>query len=167
MLEPAAGLVVVSATTSQFGAVVAFKAFDRIGPVGAAGGRIGFAALFLVLANGLPRGRTRAEWRPIVPLGIALALMNTLFYLALERLRSARRGHGRVRRPDRGRRDRLAQPRHVAAAVLAASGSALLGEGLGGSSVTGLALAVAAGAAWGAYIVSAAASPSRGAARAG
>jgi inner membrane transporter RhtA len=151
--EPAAGLVVVSATTSQLGAVVAFKAFDRIGPVGAAGGRIFFAALFLILANGLPRGRSRAEWRPIVPLGIALALMNTLFYLALERLPLGVAVTVEFVGPIAVAVIASRSARHIAAAVLAAIGIGLLGEGLGGSSAAGLALAVAAGVAWGAYIV--------------
>jgi inner membrane transporter RhtA len=151
--EPAAGVVVVSAISSQFGAVIAFKVFDRIGPVGAAGGRVGFAALFLVLAAGLPRGRTRAEWRPVVPLGIALALMNTLFYLALDRLPLGAAVTVEFIGPIAVAVIASRSARHLAAAALAAFGIALLGEGLGGSSAAGLALAAAAGVAWAVYIL--------------
>ena len=73
LIEPAAGLVVISAIMAQVAAAVAVHVFDRIGAVGTAGGRIGFAALFLVIGAGLPRGRSRADWQPVVPLGITLA----------------------------------------------------------------------------------------------
>jgi inner membrane transporter RhtA len=153
--EPAAGLVLVSATASQLGAVIAFKVFDRIGPVGAAGGRVAFAAFFLILFSGFPRGRTRAEWRPVVPLGIALGAMNTLFYLALDRLPLGVAVTVEFVGPIGVAVLASRSARHVAAAVLAAVGIGLLGEGLGGSSVAGLALAIAAGVAWAIYIVAA------------
>jgi inner membrane transporter RhtA len=151
--EPAAGLVVISAISSQFAAAIAFHVFDRIGPVGAAGGRVIFAAIFLVLATGLPRGRSRAEWTPVVPLGIALAVMNSLFYLALDRLPLGAAVTVEFIGPIAVAVISARSPRHLAAAALAALGIALLGEGLGGSSIAGLVLAGSAGVAWAIYIL--------------
>jgi inner membrane transporter RhtA len=153
LLDPAAGLVVIAAISSQFAAVVAFKVFDRIGPIGASGGRIGFAAIFLLLATGLPRGRSRADWRPVVPLGIALATMNTLFYFALDRLPLGAAVTVEFLGPIAVAVIASRTPRHIAAVVLAALGVGLLGEGLGGSSIAGIVLAGLAGGAWAIYIV--------------
>jgi len=154
-LDPAAGLVVLSAVSSQFAAVIAFHVFDRIGPVGAAGGRVGFAALFLVLATGLPRGHSRAEWRPVVPLGITLAVMNTTFYLALDRLPLGVAVTVEFLGPIAIAVVASRSARHLAAAALAALGIALLGQGLGGSSTVGLLFAGMAGTAWAIYILAA------------
>ena len=166
-LDPAAGLVVLSAVSSQFAAVIAFHVFDRIGPVGAAGGRVGFAALFLVLATGLPRGHSRAEWRPVVPLGITLAVMNTTFYLALDRLPLGVAVTVEFLGPIAIAVVASRSARHLAAAALAALGIALLGQGLGGSSTVGLLFAGIAGTAWAIYILAARHVAPAGRARAG
>ena len=153
LVDPAAGLVVMSAISSQFAAVVAFHVFHRIGPIGAAGGRVGFAALFLVLATGLPRGHARADWRPVLPLGIALAVMNTTFYLAFQRLPLGAAVTVEFLGPIALAVISSRTPRHVAAALLAALGIGLLGQGLGGSSAVGLLFAGLAGATWAIYIL--------------
>jgi inner membrane transporter RhtA len=153
LIEPAAGLVVVSAISSQSAAAVAVHVFDRIGAVGTAGGRVGFAALFLVLGTGLPRGRSRADWRPIVPLGITLAVMNSTFYLALDRLPLGVAVTVEFLGPIVLSVVTSRTPRHVAAALLAALGIGLLSEGFGSSNVVGLVLAGLAGVAWASYIV--------------
>jgi inner membrane transporter RhtA len=153
LIEPAAGLVVVSAISSQSAAAVAVHVFDRIGAVGTAGGRVGFAALFLVLGTGLPRGRSRADWRPIVPLGITLAVMNSTFYLALDRLPLGVAVTVEFLGPIVLSVITSRTPRHVAAALLAALGIGLLSEGFGSSNIVGLVLAGLAGAAWVSYIV--------------
>jgi inner membrane transporter RhtA len=152
-VDPAAGLVVLSAISSQFAAVVAFHVFPRIGPIGAAGGRVGFAALFLVLATGLPRGHSRADWRPVLPLGITLAVMNTTFYLAFQRLPLGVAVTVEFLGPIALAIVSSRTPRHVAAALLAALGIGLLGQGLGGSSAVGLLFAGLAGASWAIYIL--------------
>jgi inner membrane transporter RhtA len=153
LVDPAAGLVVISAISSQFAAVVAFHVFDRIGAVGAAGGRVGFAAVFLVLATGLPRGRTRADWRPVLPLGVALAVMNTTFYLAFERLPLGAAVTIEFLGPIVLAVVSSRTPRHVLAVVLAALGIGLLGQGLGGSNAVGILFAALAGATWAIYIL--------------
>jgi inner membrane transporter RhtA len=145
--------VVVSAISSQVAASIAVHVFDRIGAVGTAGARVGFSALFLVLASGLPRGRTFADWRPIIPLGITLAVMNSTFYLALDRLPLGVAVTVEFLGPIVLSVVASRTRRHVAAALLAALGIGLLGEGFGGSSPVGLVLAGLAGAAWAIYIV--------------
>ena len=153
IVEPAAGLVVVSAISSQLAASIAVHVFDRLGAVATAGGRVGFAALFLVLATGLPRGRSRADWRPIVPLGIILAVMNSTFYLALDRLPLGVAVTVEFLGPIVLSVITSRTPRHLAAAVIAALGIGLLSEGFGSSNTVGLLLAALAGVAWAAYIV--------------
>jgi inner membrane transporter RhtA len=153
LVDPAAGLIVVSAISSQCAAAVAVGVFSRIGAVGTAGGRVGFSAVFLLLATGFPRGRSRAEWRPIVPLGITLALMNSTFYLALDRLPLGVAVTVEFIGPIVLSVITSRTRRHVAAAALAAIGIALLSEGLSGSNAVGLMLAALAGAAWAGYIV--------------
>jgi inner membrane transporter RhtA len=153
VVDPAAGLVVVSAVSSQLGAAIAVHVFGRLGAVGTAGGRVGFSALFLVLATGLPRGRSRADWRPVIPLGITLAVMNSMFYLALDRLPLGVAVTVEFLGPIVLSVVTSRTRRHVTAAVLAALGIALLGRGLGGSSAVGLMFAGLAGAAWVSYIV--------------
>ena len=153
LIEPAAGLVVVSAISSQFAAVIAFHVFDRIGPIGAAGGRVAFAALFLVIATGLPRGHSRADWRPVLPLGLTLALMNSLFYLAFERLPLGAAVTIEFLGPIALAVVASRTPRHILAALLAAIGIALLGQGLGGSNALGVIFAALAGASWAVYIL--------------
>lgn len=153
LIEPAAGLVVVSAIFSQLAASIAVHVFDRIGAVGTAGARIGFSALFLVLVTGLPRGRSLADWKPIIPLGITLAVMNSTFYLALDRLPLGVAVTVEFLGPIVLAVIASRTRRHVAAAALAAIGIGLLGEGFGGSSALGLVLAGLAGVAWAAYIV--------------
>jgi inner membrane transporter RhtA len=153
LIDPAAGLVVISAISSQFAAVIAFHVFDRIGPIGAAGGRVAFAALFLVIATGLPRGHARADWRPVLPLGLTLALMNSLFYLAFQRLPLGAAVTIEFLGPIALAVVSSRTPRHVLAALLAAIGIALLGQGLGGSSALGVIFAALAGASWAVYIL--------------
>jgi inner membrane transporter RhtA len=153
LIDPAAGLVVVSAISSQFAAVIAFHVFDRIGPIGAAGGRVAFAALFLVIATGLPRGHSRADWRPVLPLGLTLALMNSLFYLSFQRLPLGAAVTIEFLGPIALAVVSSRTPRHVLAAGLAAIGIALLGQGLGGSSALGVTFAALAGASWAVYIL--------------
>ena len=153
LVEPAAGLVVVSAISSQFAAVVAFHVFDRIGAIGAAGGRVGFAALFLVLATGLPRGHSRADWRPVLPLGLTLAVMNSMFYLALQRLPLGVAVTIEFLGPIALAVVTSRTPRHVLAALLAAVGIGLLGQGLDGASTVGVIFAGLAGASWAIYIL--------------
>lgn len=79
--------VVLAVLSVQGGAAVAKGLFSTVGPAGAAGLRIGLAALMLLLAfRPRLRGLTRQQWQAVVPYGVALGAMNLLFYLALARI---------------------------------------------------------------------------------
>jgi inner membrane transporter RhtA len=71
----------------QGGAALAKGLFPALGATGTAGLRIGLSALMLLVAFRPPLTRLNAaQWRVIVPFGIALGTMNAVFYLALARI---------------------------------------------------------------------------------
>ncbi|MFI8632854.1 EamA family transporter [Microbacterium sp. NPDC077663] len=80
-------LVVVGLCCQEVGASLAVLLFPQVGPIGMVMLRLVFSALILwAIARPSLRGRTRSAWVAVVQLGIALAVMNGFFYLALERL---------------------------------------------------------------------------------
>lgn len=83
----AVALVAVGLACQEVGASIAVLLFDDAGPLGMVLLRLAFSAMIL-LAISRPRlrGRTRRDWSAVVVFGLVLALMNGLFYLALERL---------------------------------------------------------------------------------
>ena len=84
---PAIGLVFVGLACQEIGAAVAVMLFPQTGPLGMVMLRLSFAAVvLLVIARPSLRRRTRRAWRAVVSFGLVLAMMNGLFYLALERL---------------------------------------------------------------------------------
>jgi inner membrane transporter RhtA len=84
---PAVGLVLIGLACQEVGASLAVLLFPQVGALGMVMLRLVFAALVLLLiARPSLRGRTRAGWTAVVQFGVVLALMNGLFYLALERL---------------------------------------------------------------------------------
>jgi inner membrane transporter RhtA len=139
----------------QGGAALAKGLFPVLGPAGTTTLRIGLSALVL-LAVVRPRFRQLqpAQWRAVVPYGLALGLMNFFFYCALARiplglavtlefvgplslaLAGARRWY------------------EVAWALLASLGIALLAPWGGhGPDMLGMGFALAAGGCWAVYIV--------------
>jgi inner membrane transporter RhtA len=139
----------------QVGAAVAKTLFDELGPVGTVWLRLGFAAIVLI-----------AIWRPalralrgpgapeVVAFGIALAGMNTSFYLALDRIplgiAVTLEFVGPLGVAFAASRDRS----DLVWAGLAAIGIVLLAPlPSGGLDELGVALALLAGAFWAAYIV--------------
>ena len=108
---PRPGSSSLSAVSSQFAAVIAFHVFDRIGPVGAAGGRVGVRGALPRRRHGAPartlegrvatrraaRDHARRDEHDVLPRARPAAA------------RSCR--DRRVPRPDRDRRRRLAQRR--------------------------------------------------------
>jgi len=152
---PAVPAVLFSILSVQGGAALAKGLFPVLGPAGTTSLRIGLSALVL-LAVVRPRLRQvqPAQWRAVVPYGLALGLMNFLFYCALARiplglavtlefvgplglaLVGARRWY------------------EVAWAVLAGLGIALLAPWGGqGTDAIGMGFALAAGGCWAVYIV--------------
>lgn len=85
-IPPVAALL-VAGTSLQAGAALAKQLFPALGPVGATGVRLSFAAV-LLLAFFRPRiwRLDAAQWRAVIPYGVALGGMNLSFYLALERI---------------------------------------------------------------------------------
>jgi inner membrane transporter RhtA len=86
--EPRAMWLVVGAATSvQFGAALAATLFDSLGPGGTVWLRLLFAAVIL-LALWRPRlaGRSARELGLVAAFGLSLAVMNTGFYEALDRI---------------------------------------------------------------------------------
>ncbi|SFS12046.1 inner membrane transporter RhtA [Agrococcus baldri] len=80
-------LVLCSIASVQFGASIAKTLFDRIDPAALTLLRLGIAAgVMLLIARPDIRSWNRAAWRSIVFLGLSLAAMNLLFYLALPRI---------------------------------------------------------------------------------
>ena len=80
-------LVLGGIVSVQVGAAVATTLFDDLGPTGTVMLRIGFAAIVLIAiwrpGLGALRGRHAAD---LIAFGVALAAMNTSFYLALDRI---------------------------------------------------------------------------------
>ncbi|GAB3862029.1 DMT family transporter [Hymenobacter terrigena] len=152
---PAVPAVLLSIVSVQGGAAIAKGLFPLLGAAGTTSMRIGLSALILLLVVRPKLGQLRsAQWRAVVPYGLALGLMNFLFYCALARiplglavtlefvgplglaLISSRRWGDAVW------------------ALLAAAGIALIAPWHGqGVDLLGLAFALAAGGCWAVYIV--------------
>lgn len=84
---PAPLLVVGAAFSVQFGAALATKAFDEVGPLGFVWLRVGFAALLLLALNARSlraAGRRPVRW--VIAAGVAVAWMNACFYEAIDRI---------------------------------------------------------------------------------
>lgn len=84
---PAVLLVLVGLICQEVGASLAVLLFPQAGPLGMVMLRLVFSALLLlVIARPRVRGHSRTGWLAVVWFGVVLAAMNSLFYLALERL---------------------------------------------------------------------------------
>ncbi|GAA3200240.1 EamA family transporter [Microbacterium terregens] len=84
---PAIVLVVVGLACQEVGASLAVLLFPQVGPLGMVMLRLVFsAALLLLIARPRLGGHTREGWLAVLGFGVVLAVMNGLFYLALERL---------------------------------------------------------------------------------
>jgi inner membrane transporter RhtA len=80
-------LVVVGLACQEVGASIAVLLFPTVGPLGMVLLRLVFSAIVLMaIARPSLRGHGRAGWIAVLGFGAVLALMNGLFYLALERL---------------------------------------------------------------------------------
>jgi inner membrane transporter RhtA len=155
-------LVLIGILSVQFGAAVSKGLFGEIPPVGMVWLRLATSSLIL-LALARPRldGRTAADWRPVIALGLALAAMNWAFYESFARiplgvavtiefvgpLALAAWGHRR--------------PRDLVWVGLAALGVVLFGAGPTKVDALGFGLALFAGGCWALYIVSTAATGRR------
>ena len=84
---PAIVLVIAGLACQEVGASLAVLLFPAVGPLGMVMLRLVFSAIVLLLiARPRVRGHSRSDWTGVALFGLVLALMNGLFYLALERL---------------------------------------------------------------------------------
>jgi inner membrane transporter RhtA len=89
---PALALVAAGAVSVQFGAALATRLFDRVGPAGAVTLRLVIAAVllavaFLIRGPGLAlAGKTARDIQVAILFGLALAGMNLCFYEAIDRI---------------------------------------------------------------------------------
>ena len=151
----AAGLVVGGLICQEAGAGLAVLLFPSVGAVGMVMLRLVFSAIILLLVfRPSVRGRSRSDWLTVVAFGLALAVMNTLFYLALTRLHLGATVTLEYLGP---LVLSVVVSRRASAwlwAVLALAGVVLLGRGgFGSLDPAGVALALGAGVMWVAYIL--------------
>jgi len=152
---PSGGLVIGAIASVQFGAAIATTLFDRVGPSGAVTLRLVSAALILVAVwRPRVRGRGRHELALAGLFGLVLGAMNLSFYEALDRIplgiAVAIEFVGPLAVAVAGSRRRL-DGLWIALAVVGIL--ALTRGGAHGLDPLGVALALVAGAMWGAYIV--------------
>jgi inner membrane transporter RhtA len=155
-------LVLIGILSVQFGAAISKGLFDEIPPVGMVLLRLVTSSLIL-LALARPRldGRTAADWRPVLALGLALGAMNWAFYESFARIplgvAVTIEFVGPLALAAVGSR----RPRDLMWVGLAALGISLFGAGPTKIDALGFGLALLAGACWALYIVSTAATGRR------
>jgi inner membrane transporter RhtA len=155
-------LVLIGILSVQFGAAVSKGLFDEIPPVGMVLLRLLTSSLIL-LALARPRlgGRTAADWRPVLTLGLVLGAMNWAFYESFARIplgvAVTIEFIGPLSLAAVGRR----RPRELLWVGLAAVGVILFGAAPTNVDALGFGLALVAGACWALYIVSSAATGRR------
>jgi inner membrane transporter RhtA len=149
------GMVLGAVTAVQFGAGLAVTLFADLGPVGTVLLRVGFAAIVLVIAwRPRIRGLTRREWELAAAFGVSLAVMNGLYYLAIDRIPQGVAVTFEFVGPLGVALAASRRGLDVVWAAMAAGGVALLGGGLGPSlDALGVVFALGAGAAWASYIL--------------
>ncbi|WP_347754635.1 EamA family transporter [Agrococcus sp. ProA11] len=152
-------LVLCSISSVQFGASIAKTLFDRIDPAALTLLRLAIAAVvMLLIARPDIRSWNRAAWRSILFLGLALAGMNLLFYLALPRIPIAVAVTLELIGPLVVALSHSKRPIDFAWVGLAVAGVGVLGvQSFDGSlDPLGVVLALAAGGCWAAYILASA-----------
>ncbi len=155
---PAPLLVLVGIATVQVGSAIGRTLFDDLGAPGVTLLRVSIAAAVLLLVL-RPRvaGWDRAAWQSAVVLGVAMGAMNLSFYLSLRTLPLGVAVTAEFVGP---LLLVLAQTRRLLDllwALLAGAGVLLLGADRDGTvPLSGLALALLAGAFWAAYILASA-----------
>ena len=151
-------LAVVAILSVQFGNALAGSLFSTVGPLGAAALRMTLAAAILVaVVRPRVRGWDRRTWWGVVALGVGLAGMNALIYLAIDRIPLGVAVTIELLGPLAVAVAGTRRWRDVTWIVLAAIGVALLGfDGQAQLDIIGAVLAAGAAAFWALYIVASA-----------
>jgi inner membrane transporter RhtA len=154
---PASLLVLGAVASVQTGSAVARTLFDELGAPGVVLLRLSLSSL-LLLAVLQPRfwRWSRASLRSAVLLGVAMAGMNSVFYLAIRTVPLGVAVTVEFAGPLLVALVQTRRWRDLAWVALAGSGVALLGLDGSGAPLAGLALAFLAGLFWGAYILASA-----------
>jgi len=148
----AVGLVVIAAVSPQIGAAFAVTLFDELGPAGTVFLRLAFATVVL-WAIWRPRLRAAGDLRLAGAFGVALGLMNWSFYESISRIPLGVAVTIEFAGPLLVAVIGSRRPLDLVWIALAAAGIVLLvNPGAGSLDPLGIALAVAAGACWMAYI---------------
>jgi inner membrane transporter RhtA len=152
----AVALLLLAGLSVQFGAAFAVQLFDRLGPGGTVFLRLALAAVVL-LAVFRPRvrGRSWAELRLAIALGVTLGLMNWCFYEALGRIPLGPTVTIEFVGPLSVGLWGSRRPLDLLWVALAAAGVIALADpfGEGGLDPAGVALVLGAGACWAVYIL--------------
>jgi inner membrane transporter RhtA len=147
-------LFVLSAVSQYLGAAIAVSVFDDVEPQTVAWFRvIGAALALLAVARGVHRGWTRRQLVGAAIFGVATALMNMFFYLAIDRIDLGKGVAIEFLGPIAVAAAMTRTSRNAAALLLAVGGVATLGGVEVGDNVLGLVFVLAASAMWAAYIV--------------
>lgn len=86
-MVPAPLMVMAAIVSIQVGSALAAQLFPVLGALGTVAWRLAFAALILLLVSRpRPRFADRAAVASVLVFGLAIAAMNALFYLAIERV---------------------------------------------------------------------------------
>ena len=153
-MRRAVWLVLIAILSVQFGAAVAKDLFDEVTPTMMTWLRLASSALILVaVARPALRGRTRTDWLVVGGYAVSLGTMNWAIYQSFARIplgvAVTIEFVGPLTLAVLGSR----KLRDLAWAALAAAGVLLLGLEPGEITLTGVAFALLAAAAWAAYIL--------------
>jgi inner membrane transporter RhtA len=155
-------LVLCGILSVQFGAVVSKGLFGEIPPVGMVFLRLlTSSSMLLVFVRPRLRGRSFADWRPVLALGAALAAMNWAIYESFARIPLGVAVTIEFAGPLLLAAIGSRRPRDLVWVGLAALGITLFGAGPSKVDAAGLSLALIAGGCWALYIVSTAATGRR------
>ena len=147
-------LFVLSAVAQYVGAVIAVGLFDQVEPQTVAWFRVIGAAIALVAVSRAWRERwTRSEFGAAALFGIATALMNTFFYLAIERIDLGKAVTIEFIGPIAVAAVATRSARNAVALLFAIGGVVVLGGGEIEGNAVGLLFIALASTMWAAYIV--------------
>jgi len=152
---PPEALFALSAVAQYVGAVIAVGLFDDVEPQTVAWFRVmGAATALLAVSRGWQRGWTRAQLGSVALFGVATALMNIFFYLAIDRIDLGKGVTIEFLGPIAVAAATTRSGRNALALVFAVVGVVVLGGvEIGEGNTSGLVFILLASAMWAAYIV--------------
>ncbi len=151
---PPEALFVLSAISQYVGAAIAVTVFDEVEPQTVAWFRVlGASIALLAISPGFHRGWTRRDLAGAAIFGIATALMNTFFYLGLERVDLGNSVAIEFLGPIAVAAATTRTGRNALALALAVTGVLTLGGIEVGDNALGVVFILISSALWAAYIV--------------